>query len=372
MKNISTHPKKPQNHRTEGRVVEALLILLKNLTAQARWVFVILLLLYAISGIRTIQPQEQALLMRFGQLQPKVHGPGLLFGLPEPFDKVLRFETGKDLALSLDRWALDTVKIQDPDKPLEFTDAQMLEKMKNSTAGGSVYSEYAEVARKALDPVSRGYSLTSDFNIIQGRFVLRYRIADPFRYASSGDRINELLERLGYRALTRQLAERRIDVSLTSDRRELATAASLEVQRESARLEIGVTISGMDIRELSPPSQVLAAFEDVTNAKQFEKTLFENARQYHSTTLSESESEAASILFRAQGYTAGLVATAHGECSAFTSLLVNYRQQPDLVSNRLLGETLDTVMGRIRSRTLLPADQARPALLLEPSPEYAR
>ncbi len=363
---------KPQNLRTEGRAVEALLILLKHLTAHARWVFVILLLLYAVSGIRTIQPQEQALLMRFGQLQPKVHGPGLLFGLPEPFDKVLRFETGKDLALPLDRWVIDTTKIEDPDKPLEFTNAEMVEKMKNSTSGGSVYTEYADVAGKALDPVTRGYSITSDFNIIQGRFVLRYRIANPFLYASSGDQIDDLLERLGYRALTRQLAERKIDASLTSDRRELASAASNEIQQEADRLKIGINVSGMDIRELSPPSQVLAAFEDVTNAKQFEKTLYENARQYHSTTLSESESEAASILFRAQGYTAGLVATAQGESSSFTSLLVNYRQQPDLVSNRLLRETLDTVMGRIRSRTLLPADQARPALLLEPSPEYAR
>lgn len=363
---------KSHNLRTEGRAVEALLILLKNLTAHARWVFVILLLLYAVSGIRSIQPQEQALLMRFGQLQPKVHGPGLLFGFPEPFDKVLRFETGKDLALPLDRWVIDTTKIEDPDKPLEFTDAEMLQKLRDSTAGGSVYTEYADVAGKALDPVTRGYSVTSDFNIIQGRFVLRHRIADPFLYASSGDRINELLERLGYRALTRQLAERKIDASLTSDRRELAAAASNEIQQEADRLKLGITVSGMDIRELSPPSQVLAAFEDVTNAKQFEKTLYENARQYHSTTISESESEAASILFRAQGYTAGLVATAEGESSSFTSLLVNYRQQPDLVSNRLLRETLDTVMGRIRSRTLLPADQARPALLLEPSPEYAR
>ncbi len=363
---------KTHNLRNEGLTVEALLILLKHLTAHARWLFVILLLLYAVSGIRTIQPQEQALLMRFGQLQPKIHGPGLLFGLPEPFDKALRFETGKDLALPLDHWVLDTTKIEDPDKPLEFTDAEVVEKMKHSTAGGSVYTEYADTAGKALDPVTRGYSVTSDFNIIQGRFVLRYRIAAPFLYASSGDRINSLLERLGYRALTRQLAERRINASLTSDRRELATAACREVQQESNRLKLGITVSGVDIRELSPPSQVLAAFEDVTNAKQFEKTLYENARQYHSTTLSESTSESASILFRAQGYTAGLVAAAEGESSSFTSLLTSYRLEPELVSNRLLRETLDTVMGRIRSRTLLPADQARPALLLEPSPEYAR
>jgi modulator of FtsH protease HflK len=363
---------KPNTLRHEGRAVEALLILLKHLTAYARWVFIALLLLYAASGIRTIQPEEQALVLRFGRLQPQVHGPGLLFGLPEPFDKVLRFETGKDLALPMDRWVIDSTKIDDPDKPIQFTDEEMLKKIRESTTGGSVYTEYPDIAGKALDPVTRGYSITSDFNVIQGRFVLRYRISAPFSYASAGDGVTKLLERLGYRALTRQLANRKIDASLTSDRRDLAAAATREIQSEATRLQLGVVISGLDIRELSPPSQVLAAFEDVTNAKQFEKTLYENARQYQSSTLSQSESEAASILLRAEGHSAGLVATAQGEAAAFDALVANYNQQPQLVAGRLLRETLETVMGRIRSRTLLPAENSRPSLILEPAPEYAR
>jgi len=361
--------KKTYTLRNEGRAVEALLILLKNLTAHARWVFVILLLLYAVSGIRTIQPQEQALLLRFGKLEPQVHGPGLLFGLPEPFDRVIRFETGKDIALALDRWAIDHKKIGDPDQAIVFTDAQMVDKMKNSSVGGSVFSEYPKIDGTALDPVTRGYSLTADFNLIQGRFVLRYRISDPFRYVSSGEHIGVLLEKLGYRAITRQLASRNIDASLTSDRAAVASAAAQEVQQEATRLQLGVNISGIEIRELSPPSQVIASFEDVTNAKQFGKTLYENARQYESSTLSQSKGEAASILLRAEGHAAGLLATAQGEASSFSSLLVNYKLQPKLVADRLLSETLNTVMGRIVSRTLLPSDKTRPSVIIEPSPE---
>lgn len=364
--------KRPVELRGGGRAVEALLILLKHLTAHARWVFALLLLIYAVSGIRTIQPQEQALLLRFGRLQPKVHGPGLLFGMPEPFDRVIRFETGKDIALPLDRWRIDSTKIDDPDKPIRFTDTEMAEKMKQSTAGGSVFTEYADIAGKSLDPVTRGYTLTSDANVIQGSFVLRYRISEPFLHASIGSDAAVLLEKLSYRALTRQLASRRIDASLTADRRELASSASEEIRNEAARLQLGVTISGIDIRELSPPAQVLAAFEDVTNARQFGKTLYENARQYQSSTLSQSEGEAASIVHRADGHAASLISAAEGEASSFTSLAVNYRQQPKLVADRLLRETLDTVMGAIRSRTLVPADRSNPSLILEPSPEYAR
>lgn len=358
--------------RKEGRAVEALLILLKNLTAHARWVFAVLLLVYGFSGIRTIQPQEQALVLRFGRLQPQVYGPGLLFGLPEPFDRILRFETGKEHALPMDAWAADAAKIDDPDQPLQFTDAEMAAKMRASTAGGSVYTEYAEVAGKSLDPVTRGYSLTADFNVIQGRFILRYRISDPFRFASAGNEVGDLLQKLGYRALTRQLARRKIDESLTSARRELALAAAREIREEAARLMLGAEISAVDIRELSPPSQVLASFEDVTNAKQFEKTLVENARQYHASTFAQSAGEAATILHRANGHASGLVGTAGGEAAAFTALCENYRKQPELVAERLLRETLDTVMARIRSRTLLPTEHSQPALILEPATEYAR
>lgn len=358
--------------RTDGRAVEALLILLKHLTAHARWVFVALLALYAISGIRTIQPQEQALVLRFGQLQPQVHGPGLLIGLPDPFDKVLRFETGKDIGLSLDRWAITGAKIDDPDKFVMPSEAELQRQMKLPGNGGGVDTSHVRNPQETLDPVTTGYTLSADTNLVQGRFLLRYRIEEPFRFASAGDQIEELLGCMAYRELTRQLAVRKIDAALTSDRRDLASGAAANLQQEATRLGLGVRISGLDIRELSPPSQVLAAFEDVVNARQYAKTMYENSRQYHGETVAKSQGEAASIVLRAGGFASGLKAEAAGEASSFLAMVETHRRAPELVSRRLLRETLDTVMGQIHSRTLLPVDQAQPSLLLEPSPEYGR
>lgn len=72
---MPSSPQAPSPLRQDGHLVEALLLFLKQLTAHARWVFAVLLLLYAISGIRTIQPQETALVRRLGRLQPDLHGP---------------------------------------------------------------------------------------------------------------------------------------------------------------------------------------------------------------------------------------------------------------------------------------------------------
>ncbi len=358
--------------RQEGKAVHALLVLLKNLTAHARWVFAILLIGYAFSGIRTIPPQEKALLLRFGKLQPKVHGPGLMLGLPDPFDRLVRFETGKEISLPLEKWSLLGNKISDPDVQVALTNEQLTAAVQNSENGGAAAVRYEVPPDATLDPILHGYSITSDSNIIQGRFALRFRIEDPFLYASAGEGIHGLLENLSYRAISAQLASRPIDQSLTSARGELSTAAAKSIQSETERLKLGLRISGIDILELSPPSQVLASFEDVTNARQFAKTLYENSRQYAAESIEASRGEAASILHRAQGHGEGLIAAATGESSSFSSLLTQYQRDPELISRRILRESLDTVMGSVQSRTLVPASQASPTITLEPSPQYSR
>ncbi len=363
---------KPHSIRKQGRAVEALLILLKHLTAHARWLFAALLLFYALSGIRTVGSNEQALLLRFGKIQPKVHGPGLLIGMPDPFDRLLRFETGREFSIPLNGWATGGVKIGDPDIAIALSDEELTLAIQQSRNGGAAQAEYETPAGSTLDPVTDGYTLTADFNILQGRFVLRYRINDPFLYATAGDDIQTLLSRLAYRALSSQIGTRNIDTSLTADRRELAATAAESTRSLAAELHLGVSITAIDIIELAPPSQVVAAFEDVSNARQFAKTMYENSRQYHDETLEKHRGEAASIVFRAQGHASSLLGTAAGETAAFTQMLAQHRLSPGLVSQRILRETLDTVLGGVQSRTLLPADQARPSLMLEPSPEFSR
>lgn len=358
--------------RDEGRLTRALLLFLKQVTAHGRWVLGGLLLLYGASGIHTIQPRETALVRRLGRLENRLHGPGLLVCLPPPFDEVLRFESGKELGLDLEEWSPAGEKIDDPDKPVEISDAEMNRRMDEEGSGGSVFTEYREVAGKTLDPVRHGYTLTSDVNVIQGRFTLRYRIADPFRFLAAGDDVGSLLERLARRALTAELAERRIDESLTGARDEIAKGAAESVRAESERLSLGVAVTGIDIRALTPPAQVLRAFEDVTSARTFARTMLENSRQYRGEILAKSTGEAAAISHRAEGYATGLLEEARGEAGAFLALLENYRLDPELVARRLLRESLDTVMRQMQSRALVPADRTLPTMILEPQAEMSR
>lgn len=355
--------------RRKGRGTEALLRLLKQLTAHARWIFVALLLLYLFSSIHTIRPNQQALVIRWGRLQPKLHGPGLLVGLPAPFDRVLIFETGRESTRNLDQWARTGSKVPGPDRaPAASLDSAIEALGIPAPTESGISSESMAPITGSLDPTLQGYTLTHDLNLIQGRFTLRYRIVDPFHFTLCGDQAEAILDRLAYHSLTGQLAKRTINASLTSDRQVIAVEAAMEVQHDADSLQLGVHISGIDILELSPPSQVLPTFEDVVNAKQEAKTLLETAHQYQAETLARTRGDAASLALKEESEAAMLISQAQGETAGFLAMLSQYQLSPDLVSRRLLRETLDIVMGRVQSRTLLPTYGVKPSLLVEPLP----
>ncbi len=255
---------------------------------------------------------------------------------------------------------------------MELTDAELTEAVQQSVNGGAAMPRYEVPADATLDPVRHGYSITSDFNIIQGRFSLRYRISAPFLYASAGADVIKLLEDLAYRAISAELASQPIDESLTSGRRDLATRAATSVQEQADHLRLGIRVTSLDVIELSPPSQVLASFEDVANARLYGKTMFENSRQYREQAIAKSGGEASAVHSRAGSHGQKLTSEATGEAAAFTALLTEYQREGDLLSRRILRETLDTVMSNVHSRTLLPVEHAAPTLIVEPSPEYAR
>lgn len=358
-----------KNLRDQGRLVEALLILLKRLTPIAKWSLVLLLAIYGFSGIRTIQPNENALVLRLGKLQPGLHGPGLLWTFPEPFEQALIFATDKELNLPLDDWMAQGEKRLSFESQREPTAAEKEDlNIEGATGQKITVKHYGDF----LDPINDGYTITGDNNIVQGRFVLRYRIVDPFHYFSAGDSVGPVLTRLSYRALTHQFAIRTIDELLTTDRNQVTSLAVDSIQSEASRLQLGVSITGLDLLTLAPPTQVIASFEDVINARQHAKTLTQNAHGYRNQIHAQTEGEARAIRLRSDAVANVILTTAEGECAAFTAFHQEYRKSPVITTERIYWDSVDSVMRQVNSRALLPADQARPTIMVEPSPEFLR
>ncbi|MDP0500079.1 MAG: protease modulator HflK [Verrucomicrobiota bacterium JB022] len=364
--------RRKQRQNQDGLMVAALLLTLKNLKPAALWVFLLLLGLYTASGVRTVGPSETGLLLRFGKLQPKTYEAGLVFGLPEPFDELVLVQTGAEHSLTLEAWASGGKKIGDPDREYQYT----LEEVSNWMAenGGNMPPTRKVTVDGAtmLNPIVDGYTLTGDRNILQARFTLRYRIHDPVAYFRLGERRDELIGGLLYQSATHTLAEMRIDDCLTEKRDQLIERVESGAQAKADALSLGITLTACELQELSPPRQVLAAFEDVINAQMFAKTLLENAREYQANSLTQAAGQSEAIRRRAEAYAQNLVAKSEGEAEAFRSFYAEYQEHPHAVLSRVYLDSLDYVMQQAQSSALFGSDHAQPTLFIEPSPKYSR
>jgi membrane protease subunit HflK len=310
-------------------------------------VFAFVVLGYLGSGIHFVKPGESALLLRFGRLQPEVHGPGLLIAFPAPIDRVIRFVTGAPRELTLDAWlARDIAR-----------------STQNETDFGPL--------RHVLDPARDGYTLTGDANIVQGSFSLRYQIVDPVRFFSVSNEPEAALAALFHQSAARTLARVAIDDVIPSGLASFRDLTLENLHERLARLDLGIALGGLEIRELLPPKPVLPAFQDVNSAKVEGQTYVEEARAYQARSREMAASEAATLRTRATAEAAALLTRAEGERTAFLTLLAAYQEAPPDFRARLLAEMREEVLPRLHQTALAPAVSGA-QLLLRPQTADAR
>jgi modulator of FtsH protease HflK len=357
--------------KDDGLAMEALLHTLRRLTPVAQVLCLVLLVCYACSGIRFIGPEQTALVLRLGKLRPVPHTSGLLLAWPAPIDEVYLIETGTEHTLALEDWSPRGPRLEQGRHTREAT-AEEIAAGTAVMAGNQALPVEVAPEGDSFDPVTDGYTLTGDWNVVQGRFTLRYRITDPVAYFNLGDKATALLSRLSRRATTRVLSTTSIDRGLTDGRALLASSIRASLDDEARLLGLGVSVTAFEIREIAPPRQVAAAFEEVTNARLFAKTLAENAEEYRLKQITLAEGQAAAIRRRSEGASRQLVAASRGESAAFGQFRAQYARNPQLLRERLYAETVSSVMQHVHSTTVLPRGEAPPSILLEPNPTATR
>ncbi len=325
-----------------------------------RWLLLGLVGLYLCSGITRVAPNEDALVYRLGKLQREVHPPGLLFALPTPIDRVVRVPTRTQHELFLNTWAPDEAAAAPANSMAESSPANpqmpaaLLAVLPTANAG---LAGMSAPAGKGLHPVFDGYTLTGDANIIHARLTLRYRIADPFAYirAAQDASRNHLIDGAAMDAATQVLAAMKIDDALGAGLETLRNRVRELTQQRVDALQMGIEIVAFEVNTIIPPQATANAFSDVTSAQVESRTVLEQARTYRAQTMPRAESDAFRTRQQATADAREVVSRARGEATAFLALLAEHKAQPGLVESRLRAETLEQVLPRVKTRTLVPS-----------------
>jgi len=291
------------------------------------WV-VVMIGLYLGSGITVVGPDEVALVQRFGRFvgagtAATIHGPGLLFAFPRPFDDVVRVNVKRVYEAELTTLAPPAGEVSLP-------------------------------TTKTIDPVRVGYALTGDHNIVHARFTVHYRISDPVAYVVGTNEPERVLGDVLTSEAVRTVGERAVDQVLAEGRSEFVDTVR---DRAQARLDAagsGTTIVSLELTALIPPGPVAAVFTAVQSAAIAAQTQQQNARTERAGALPAAEARAADRLATATRYAVGTRAAAEADAVAFQALVAEYRRSPAVVRDRLYRDAMGRILAGAGKRDLVP------------------
>lgn len=207
----------------------------------------------------------------------------------------------------------------------------------------------AGTAARYTDVTDEGVMLTNDNSIVSIEAVYQYTIRDVKQYTFDIDDPEGTLQ-LAFEAIIRRNIQNRPldDALLNKEEIELQVLPDFQVLIDT--YEIGVKINDVRIQNITVPTDVSAAYEDVNNAKNEKTKRLDEAEKYANEVLPKARSNAYETVQEAEGYKAETIAAAESEVAVFSAVYEKYKAAPEITRTRLLIETMERVLqnsGRI-------------------------
>ena len=272
-----------------------------------KYLFIIALLVWLISGIYIIDPAERGVVLRFGAFQEET-GQGPHWHLPFPIEEVTR---------------VNVEQIRSAE--IGYRNATV-----DNRFGGNVSSE--------------SLMLTKDENMIDAKFAVQYKINVVQDYLFNVANPDMTLRQVLESAIRQVVGKNTMDYILTEGRSDIADKIKDKSQELLNMYATGLEITTVNMQDAQPPEQVQAAFSDAVKAREDKQRLINEAQTYANDILPKSRGKAARMLEEAKAYKSQVISKSEGEASRFNQILAEYIKAPEVTKERLYRETMESVL----------------------------
>jgi len=368
--------------------------------AVLKFIMIVLVALFLLSGFETVGSDEQALVLRFGKIrgigEQRVLGPGLKWVFPYPIEEIVKIPVAKKVNLPINSfWYFQT----------EY------EKLGQSPKGRVRIPE-------ALNPIRDGYCITrsekqtqtiagsdgSDYNIVHSRWQVTYQIDDPERFFKNtyvqdmkpGESyydvittsVTPLLENLTDDAIVTAMVNYTIDEAIKSQDR-IPKHVKRLLQEKLNKIESGIKVVSVQLTDIIWPRQVDEAFWASIRVSQESQKAISQAKGYAESTINETAGPVAFELLatledktiseetkerlwsqlagaaqekiaQARAYRTKVAETARANAEYFQKLLPEYRKRPKLVIQKIYQDAIEYVLNNADEKMVIqPAKGAK-------------
>lgn len=297
---------------------------LRKLLSNPQQLIPIVVLLFAIpvalSTFYTVQPDEEAVVLRFGKYI-ETTTPGLHFKLPFGVDEAIKVKT--KLVLQ-EEFGFRT----------------------SSTRG-----KRTSYSQSSFD--SESLMLTGDLNVADVEWITQFQISEPQKFLfSTRDPVQNIRD-ISEAVMRRVVGDRLVTDVLTVGRIEIANEAKELTQDILNNYDMGVRVISIKLQDVNPPEPVKPSFNEVNAAKQEQEQAINQAEKHYNDVIPEARGQAEKKIAEAEGYAAALLNRSKGDAKRFLSVLKEYKKAPRITRTRMYIETMEKLLSRMEDITVV-------------------
>lgn len=267
----------------------------------------------ALSGLKIVDSGNVAVVLRFGRIvgdsyEEQVHEPGLLLAFPYIIDEVV---------------VIPTDNVIEQLVTTHYTDGNIM--------SGS----------------SGGYVITGDQNIAVISASVKYVISDPVAYALHVNDANLMINASVSNAMITEAAKIGVDSLLTDGKDEFNASVLSTAAEKLKAADIGVTISTLELTQVSMPTEVRAIYEQVNSSTVQAATMLQEAEQYRTKVIAQATTSANNEIASAKITLAEKTANANSDLYEFWGVLEEYNADPEVVKVRLYSDKVTAFLKKL-------------------------
>ncbi|HEV2806589.1 MAG TPA: FtsH protease activity modulator HflK [Chthoniobacterales bacterium] len=300
---------------------------------------VVLALLIVWTSYYTVPAESEAVVLRFGKFL-KIVEPGLHFKIPLGIDEYTEVQTRRQLKL-------------------EF---------------GFFTSGYSNADQPSRQQIEEKSMVTGDLNAALVEWVVQYRISDPREYLFDVRNPGQTLRDLSEAAMREVIGDRTVDEVITIGRQDIEVSALARMQDLASRYKLGVKVDQVQLKNVNPPREVQASFNEVNKAQQDRENAINIANGDYNEAVPRARGQADQMIRGAEGYRFKRVNEAEGDIASFNAMLGQYTKAPEITRTRLYLETMGDVLPAMGPKIIIDDSmkQLLPILPLSLKTETAR
>ena len=258
--------------------------------------------------------------------------------------------------------------------PIGTRNVESIRKVESMELG---FSSAGDVSSQALQQEAQ--MIAGDLNIVDVPLVIQYRIRDPesflFKVADPGEQKppgtrnvapgrpeGRTLKDATEAALRLVVGQRPVDDVLTDKREEVQAATQELLQQILDSYNAGIQILEVRLQEVSPPQEVVDAFQDVNRARQDLETSINQAQAFERDIIPRARGEAERVIQAAEAFKQERIKQAEGEAGRFLAILREFEKAKDVTRQRLYLEAMEEILPGISKFVVSP--EAEGAIIL--------